>query len=70
MRGGGVALERGVLGFGVERGTGLVEDEEQRLIAHEAARQRQLLPFARGVVASKPDSWYYGRMQVFLETDR
>ena len=40
----GVALEQRVLGLGVERGRGLVEDEEQRMVAHEAARQCELLP--------------------------
>jgi hypothetical protein len=44
IRGGGVALEQRVLGFGVERGGGLVEHEQQRVIAHEAACQRELLP--------------------------
>jgi hypothetical protein len=33
-----------VLGLGVERGGGLVEHEQQRRVAHEAAGQRQLLP--------------------------
>ena len=28
---GGVALEQGVLGFGVERGGGFVQDQQQRL---------------------------------------
>ena len=45
-RRGGVALEQRVLGLGVERGGRLVEHEQQRLVAHEAARQRQLLPLA------------------------
>ena len=45
-RGGGVALEQRVLGLGVERRGRLVEDEQQRLVAHEAARQRELLPLA------------------------
>ena len=43
-RGGGVALEQRVLGLGIERGRRLVEHEEQRMVAHEAARQRELLP--------------------------
>ena len=46
VRGGGVALEQRVLGFGVERGGRLVEHQHKRLVAHEAARQRQLLPLA------------------------
>ena len=41
---GGVALEQRVLGLGVEGGGGLVEHQQQRLVAHEAAGQRQLLP--------------------------
>src|SRR5262249_36135601 len=36
--------EQRVFGFGVQRGGGLVEDEDERLLPHEAARQRQLLP--------------------------
>ena len=43
---GGVALEQGVLGLGVEGGGGLVEHEDERLVAHEPAGQRQLLPLA------------------------
>ena len=46
VRRGGVALEQGVLGLGVERGGRLVEDQQQRLVAHEAARQGELLPLA------------------------
>ena len=41
-----VALEQRVLGLGVERRRRLVEHEQQRLVAHEAARQRELLPLA------------------------
>src|SRR6202035_3334569 len=41
-----VALEEGVLGLGVEGRRGLVEDEEERAVAHEAARERQLLPLS------------------------
>ena len=43
-RRGGVALEQRVLGFGVERGGRFVEHQQQRPLAHEAARQRELLP--------------------------
>src|SRR2546421_348035 len=42
----GIALEQRVLSFRVQRGGRLVEDQQQRLIAHEAARQRELLPLA------------------------
>ena len=42
----GVALEQRVFGLRVQRGGRFVEDQQQRLIAHEAARQRQLLPLA------------------------
>ena len=42
----GVALEQRVLGLGVERRGRLVEHEQQRVVAHEAAGQRQLLPLA------------------------
>src|SRR5262245_19531424 len=45
-RGRGVALEERVLGLGVERRSGLVEHEQQRLLAHEATRERELLPLA------------------------
>ena len=40
----GVALEQRVLGLGVERGRRLVEHEEQRMVAHEPACERELLP--------------------------
>jgi hypothetical protein len=50
-----VALEQGVLGLGVERRRRLVQDQEQWTIAHEAARQRQLLPLPEGHFdASRP----------------
>ena len=42
----GVALEQRVFGLRVQRGGRLVEDQQQRLVAHEAARQRELLPLA------------------------
>ena len=42
----GEALEQRVLGLGVERGGRLVEHEQQRLVAHEAAGERELLPLA------------------------
>ena len=40
------ALEDGVLGLGVERGGGLVEHQDVGLLAHEGARERDLLPLA------------------------
>ena len=43
-RGRRVTLEQGVLGLGVERRRGLVEHEQERALAHESPRQRQLLP--------------------------
>src|SRR6185437_15649682 len=42
--GGCVVRKQGVLSLGVERGGWLVEHEQQRPIAHQAARQRELLP--------------------------
>ena len=39
-----VALEQGVLGLGVERRGRLVEHEHERFVAHEPARERELLP--------------------------
>ncbi len=45
-RGRGVALEKRVFRLRVQRGGRFVEDQQQRLIAHEAARQRELLPLA------------------------
>ena len=42
------ALEDGVLGLGVERRRRLVEDEDVRLLAHEGAREGDLLPLAAG----------------------
>src|SRR5215472_5738479 len=44
--GGGVALEQLVLGLRVERRRRLVERDEERLVAHEPARQGELLPLA------------------------
>ena len=43
----GVALKERVLRLRIECSGRLVEDQQQRLIAHEAARQRQLLPLAK-----------------------
>ena len=43
----GVALEQRVFGLGVERRGGFIEDEQERVIAHEAARERQLLPLSK-----------------------
>src|SRR5207302_6428968 len=45
-RRGGVALEQRVFSLRVQRSGRLVEDQQQRLIAHEATRQRELLPLA------------------------
>ena len=60
---GRVALEERVLGFGIERRGRLVEHQQQRAIAHESARQRQLLPLAeRQVDAVRP-----GRAQLGVE---
>src|SRR4051812_44119345 len=42
----GIALEELVLRMRVECRRGLVEDEEQRALAHHRARQRKLLPLA------------------------
>ena len=42
----GVALEQRVLRLRVQRGGRFVEHQQQRLIAHEAARQREFLPLA------------------------
>ena len=51
----GVPFEQRMLGFGVERGGRLVENQNQRVIAHEAACQRELLPLAeRHLHASRP----------------
>ena len=44
----GVALEQRVLRLRIQGGGRLVEDQQQRLIAHEATRQRKLLPLAEG----------------------
>ena len=42
----GVALEQHVFGLGVERGGRFVEHQQQRPVAHEPARERELLPLA------------------------
>ena len=46
LRGRRIALEQRVLGLGVQRRGRLVQHQQQRAIAHEAARQRELLPLA------------------------
>ena len=51
---GGVALEQRVLGLGVERRGRLVEHQQQRVVAHEAARQRELLPLAEATPRRRP----------------
>ena len=55
----GITLEELMLGLGVERGRRLVENREQRLIAHEAAGEGQLLPLAEGdidaIVPGRPE---------------
>ena len=62
----GVALEQRVLGLGVERGGRLVEHEQQRVVAHEPARQRELLPLAeRQLDAARP-----GRAELRVEPGR
>ena len=62
----GVALEQRVLGLGVERRRRLVEHEQQRRVAHEAARQRELLPLAeRDLDAARP-----GRPELRVEARR
>ena len=43
----GVALEQRVFRLRVQCGGRLVKHQEQRLIAHEATRQRQLLPLSK-----------------------
>src|SRR5258705_5546492 len=45
-RGARIALEERVLGLCVEGRRRLVEDQEERALAQEAARQRQLLPLS------------------------
>src|SRR5213593_428571 len=66
MRGGRVALEERMLGLGIKRRRRLVEDQQQRLVAHEAAGQRELLPLAeRHIDASGPR-----RTQLRLEPRR
>jgi hypothetical protein len=44
----GVALEQRVFRLGIQRGSRFVEDQQQRLIAHEATGQREFLPLAEG----------------------
>ena len=46
LGGGRIALEERVLALGVEGGGRFVQDEHERLIAHEAAGEGQLLPLA------------------------
>ena len=65
-RRGGVALEQRVLGLGVERRGRLVEHQQQRLVAHEAAGQRELLPLAEGDL----DAVGPGRAELGVEAGR
>src|SRR5207302_10347652 len=37
-----------MFGLGIERSSGFVEHQQQRVVAHEAAGQRELLPLAKG----------------------
>ena len=61
---GRIAFEQRMFGFGIERRRRLVENEQERLITHEAARQRQLLPLAKGHVdAARP-----GRPELRVES--
>ena len=54
-RRGGIALEEHMLGFRVERRGRFIEDQHQRRLAHESARERQLLPLPeRQVDAVRP----------------
>ena len=39
-----IAFKQRVLGLGIERRGWFVEDQHERPVAHEAARERQLLP--------------------------
>src|SRR5690349_14407109 len=43
-----------MLGLGVERGGRFVENQQQRPLAHEAARQRELLPLAERHIHAAP----------------
>ena len=62
LRGDREALEQRVLGLGIERGGGLVENEQQRPDPHEPARERELLPLTEGHVdASGPRRSKLGR---------
>ena len=58
-RAAGVSLEQRVLGLGVERGGRLVEHQHQRVVAHEAAGERELLPLPEphldAVVPGRPE---------------
>ena len=65
-RAGGVPLEQGVLGLGVERGGRLVEHQQQRLVAHEAAGQGELLPLSEGDL----DAVRPGRAELGVEPGR
>ena len=60
----GVTFEQRVLRLGIERRRRLVEHEEQWMIAHEAACERQLLPLTKGHV----DTVGPGRTELRVET--
>src|SRR5262249_59126045 len=57
LRGGRVALEQRVFSLGVECGRRLVEDEQQRLLAHETARERELLPLTERQLRAAGPRW-------------
>jgi hypothetical protein len=50
----GEPLEQGVLGLRVEGGRGLVQHQQQRLVPHEAAGQRELLPLPERHLDPRP----------------
>ena len=64
------ALEDGVLGLGVERGGRLVEDEDVGLLAHEGARERDLLPLAAGELDAVLEPAAELRVEPFGQTRR
>src|SRR6266576_2751311 len=65
---GSIALKQGVFGLRVQRRCRLIEYEQQRLIAHEASRQRQFLPLPERQFDSARPRWTQLRFQACRQT--
>src|SRR5690348_1183315 len=67
-RGAREALEQRVLGLGVERRGGLIEDEQHGIVTHEAAGERELLPLAVRDIHTTGPRWPELRVEAGYES--